>query len=267
MTRKRANSLDGKTWTRHSISVWSDIAKTLEERRLKHPAMFPGALAERVIECFVAPEDRVVLDPFAGVGSTLLAARRKGLVGVGVEISPEFAALARRRLAQEGPSAVDGDWIIHEADARRLLDHVAPESVDLAVTSPPYWSVLGQRRSADHRPIHDYGGHAGDLSEIADYEEFVAALAEVFAEVLKVLKPGKFLVAVVMDLRRRDRFYPFHSDLAEALQGVGYTFEDLIIWDRRQDYNSLRPLGYPSVFRINKVHEYLLIFRKPPKAE
>ncbi len=36
-----------------------------------------------------------------------------------------------------------------------------------------------------------------------------------------------------------------------------------IIWDRRTEYNSLRPLGYPSRSRVNKVHEYALIFQKP----
>ena len=46
--RRRANALDGKTWTRYSISVWSDIKKTAEENALKHPAMFPIALAQRV---------------------------------------------------------------------------------------------------------------------------------------------------------------------------------------------------------------------------
>ncbi len=43
--RKRANELDGKTWLRYSVSVWSDIRKTKEEVALKHPAMFPSALA------------------------------------------------------------------------------------------------------------------------------------------------------------------------------------------------------------------------------
>jgi hypothetical protein len=66
-----------------------------------------------------------------------------------------------------------------------------------------------------------------------------------------------------MDIRKRDRFYPFHSDLASELVRVGFEWDDLIVWDRRHEYNNLRPLGYPAVFRINKVHEYLLIMRKP----
>ena len=41
-----------------------------------------------------------------------------------------------------------------------------------------------------------------------------------------------------------------------------YIFDDIIIWDRQQDYNNMRPLGYPYKYRINKVHEYILIFIK-----
>jgi hypothetical protein len=66
-----------------------------------------------------------------------------------------------------------------------------------------------------------------------------------------------------MDLRKKNRFYPFHSDLASRLQAVGYEFDDLIIWNRQSEYNNLRPLGYPAVFRINKVHEFVVLMRKP----
>jgi hypothetical protein len=68
-----------------------------------------------------------------------------------------------------------------------------------------------------------------------------------------------------MDLRKKDRFYPFHSDLAARMSKLGFVFDDIVIWDRGQEYNNLRPLGYPSVFRINKIHEFVLIFRKPEK--
>lgn len=88
--RRRANELDGATWTRYSISIWSDIKKTPEEARLRHPALFPSALVTRLIECFTTSEDRVVLDPFAGVGSTVIAAEALGKVGIGIDISEEF---------------------------------------------------------------------------------------------------------------------------------------------------------------------------------
>ena len=71
--RKRCNNLDGKRWLQNSISVWSDIKKTPEEARLGHPALFPQMLVERLIETFLPESGRVILDPFAGSGSTLVA--------------------------------------------------------------------------------------------------------------------------------------------------------------------------------------------------
>src|SRR5713226_9664564 len=95
---RRANDLDGAAWTRNSISVWSDIRKTPEEIRWSHPAMFPTALVERLIDCFTTRRDEYVLDPFLGSGSTILAADRRQKTGIGLEISAQYIELARQRL-------------------------------------------------------------------------------------------------------------------------------------------------------------------------
>ncbi|MCA9023520.1 MAG: DNA methyltransferase, partial [Planctomycetaceae bacterium] len=136
-------------------------------------------------------------------------------------------------------------------------------SVDLCITSPPYWNVLNQRRSADHKEVRHYGNHDQDLGVIEDYNAFLDELDRVFSQVLAALKPGAYCCAIVMDLRKRSRFFPFHSDLASRLQEIGFLYDDLIIWNRQAEYNNLRPLGYPSVFRVNKVHEFIVLMQKP----
>ena len=87
------------------------------------------------------------------------------------------------------------------------------------------------------------GTRRGDLGKIDDYNEFLDALAEVFDKVYAALKPGKYCCAVVMDIRKRDRFYPLHSDLARRMEEVGFIFDDIIIWDRGHEYNNLRAPG------------------------
>jgi len=263
--RNRGNDLDGATWARYSISIWSDIRKTPEETALRHPAIFPIALASRLIESFTTAQERLVLDPFAGVGSAPLAAMLLGGKGIGLEIASEFVSLSRRRARLLNGAA--GEAIFHCADARRLSKFVSPASVDLVITSPPYWDILLRRRSADHKPTRHYGRATKDLGKISDYPLFLEALTGVFAQVYETLKPGKYCCMIVMDLRKKEVFYPFHSDLAEKMKEIGFIFDDLIIWDRRREYNNLRPLGFPSVFRINKTHEYILIFRKPRFAK
>jgi len=260
---RRANDLDGAAWTRASISVWNDIRKTPEEIRWKHPAMFPTALVERLIDCFTTRRDEYVLDPFLGSGSTILAADRRRKTGIGLEISPAYIELARQRLAQSSLFDSRKEHRLIQDDARNLLAHISPDSMDLCVTSPPYWNILSQKRTADYKAVRDYTGDETDLSRISGYEPFLEALSQVFSQVFQVLKPGGYCVVNVMDLRKKNAFFPFHSDLAGRLQQAGWIYDDLIIWDRRLEYNNLRPLGYPSVFRVNKVHEYLLLFKRP----
>jgi DNA modification methylase len=261
---KRANKLDGKTWTRYSISIWNDIRKTPEELRLGHPAMFPVQLPVRLIECLTTDEDKIILDPFVGVGSTVLAARGLGKIGIGLDISPRFVEIALKRLGQSDMFAIDRQQSrIIMADAGNLLEHVEPESVDMVITSPPYWNILTEKRTADYRQIRNYGDMPEDLGKINDYHKFLSALQGVFRLVYRVMKPSKYCVVVAMDLRKKDKFYPYHSDIAAFMQQIGFIYDDLIIWDRRHEYNNMRPLGYPSKFRINKAHEFILIFQKP----
>lgn len=259
---KRANELDGSEWTRLSISVWRDIRKTPEEAKYRHPAMFPTMLTTRLIRCFAASTDKRVLDPFMGSGSTLVSALSMGKQGIGFEINHTYVKLAESRLAQKPLIGDTLPPLVYHESAMQIEQILEPESVHLCITSPPYWDILSQKRTADYREIRNYSDTDGDLSKIGNYEGFLDGLAQVFRGVYGVLAKGKYCIVNVMDLRKKDRFYPFHADLSTRMQEIGFIWDDVIIWDRRDEYNNLRSLGYPYVFRINKIHEYLLIFKK-----
>ncbi len=267
--KRRCNELDGKTWTRYSISIWSDIRKTAAEMGMGHPAAFPLQLAERCIEIFTAGPGEVVLDPFAGSGTTLIAASNLGRRGLGLELYPHYLPLFEERMRKEAREGGERPGLkpqLIQGDARQLNRLLPVTAVDFVLTSPPYWDVLLARRSADRRERRFYGDDPADLGQSGDYGTFLKELQSVFGQVFQVLKPGRCCVVVVMDLRKKNLFYPLHMDLALALRETGFLLDDIIIWDRRHEYSSLRPLGYPSVFRVNKVHEYLLIMQKPPSA-
>jgi DNA modification methylase len=260
---RRCNALDGKRWLQNSISVWSDLRKSTEEQRLRHPAQYPVALVRRLMESFLPATPHTVLDPFCGSGSSLVAAHEAGHRGIGLELSADYVALAKSRLPE--PVWTEGTIVLHNAPASRLPELVPAESVDLCITSPPYWNILGQKRTADAKSIRHYGNLPGDLSLITDYEAYLDAMTQVFADVHRTLKPGAHCCIVVMDLRKQDRFYPLHSDLARRLETAGYRLDDLVIWNRQTEYNNLRPLGFPAVFRINKVHEFIVLMQKPAR--
>jgi len=280
MTKPEAiTELDGRTWTKYSISIWDDLEKTKEEKELRHPAMFPAELPRRFIRIYTKRGD-TVLDPFLGTGSTVIAALELGRKGVGLDTSHEYVKIAQERVkkrlgarpaGQVSLSAFEGErnneTTIYEPeiycdDARNLLNYLQPSSVDLCVTSPPYWDVHRQKRTCDRKEPRPYTDDKADLGNISRYEEFIDALKEIFEKVHIVLKPKKHCVVVVMDIRKKDKLYPLHMDLAGLMSDIGFSLEDIIIWDRRKEYNNLRPIGYPTTFRVNKVHEYIMIFKK-----
>ena len=89
---------DGRFFSAHEDTWYVPrVCGTFKERTL-HPCQMPEAVLERIIRVSSNPGD-LVLDPFAGSGTTLAVARRLGRRYLGIELSPEYAELVRERLA------------------------------------------------------------------------------------------------------------------------------------------------------------------------
>lgn len=265
---ERMNNFNGKEWLQNSFSIWRDISKNSEERKLKHPAMFPQQLVARLISIYTKNPGEVILDPFMGIGSTLKAAHNLGKKGIGFDLNKDYCKIAESRVTKNEESENYNKKLkrfepeIYCKDSRTLLKHLQPNSVDLVVTSPPYWDILNMKRSADMKDSRNYSDSKKDLGNINDYEAFLQDLKSVYAEVYKVLKPNKRCCCVVMDIRKKDKFYPLHEDQTRIMREIGFELEEYVIWDRQKEYNNMKTLGYPWVFRFNKVHEFICIYWK-----
>ena len=259
MTAPRANALTGAEWLKNSFSIWRGLGR--DSDAMDHPAPFPVALAARLIDCFAANREGVLLDPFAGSGSSLLAALQGGMDAVGLDINPAYRNVFERRLSLF--ESQNSRWRYEILDARHLGNVLADGAVEICITSPPYWDILNRKRTADGKDSTPYSVSGHDLGNLDDYSEFLNALTEVAGQVGQTLRPRGYFIRNVMDLRKGPTFYPLHQDASGAvLQSERFTLEDIIIWDRQADYNAMRPLGYPCKFIVNKVHEYLLVFRR-----
>ena len=82
-------------------TVWEYLTAG-DGTRLKHehPATFPDKLPVDFIQCF-CPKGGIVLDPMCGSGTTLLAAKNLGRNYIGIDISPEYCELSRKRIRKE----------------------------------------------------------------------------------------------------------------------------------------------------------------------
>lgn len=130
--RNNLNCLSGKEWIQETVSVWRQRGLGASHPHTKfermHPAPFSFQDVARLIQYFTK-EDMLVLDPFAGVGSTLKAAALTNRRGIGVELSPKWAELASKRLKEETPGLNGQDiWCM---DVRKAIDKIAPDSIRL----------------------------------------------------------------------------------------------------------------------------------------
>ena len=109
----------------------------------------------------------------------------------------------------------------------RTVDFLAPESVHLVVTSPPYWT------------LKDYNAHEGQLGYIAGYDMFLDELDRVWKACFDALVPGGRLICVVGDVclsRRRNKgehvVMPLHASIQERCRKLGFNNLAPIIWHK-----------------------------------
>jgi site-specific DNA-methyltransferase (adenine-specific) len=94
----------GNTWY-----IPYETIQNNKEQRGGHPASYPVELAEKCIKlCMGDSKEGRVLDPFLGTGTTLVAAKRLGLMGTGIDLNPEFLKFAASRLEQEPGTGSSG---------------------------------------------------------------------------------------------------------------------------------------------------------------
>ncbi len=115
-----------------TLDLWSIPPESA--RRVGHPAPFPVELPERLIELYTFADD-LVLDPFMGSGSAMVAAAGLGRRYVGYDLDPDYVDIARRRVAEGvSPARVDGDTdarthaLRHGSSAPRLAEAVLGEA-------------------------------------------------------------------------------------------------------------------------------------------
>lgn len=292
--RNRLNELTGEEWLYFTKSVWttaypSELGHAL---RRAHGANKPPRLMARLIEFFTKPGD-LVLDPFAGVGGTLLGAAiaRGPRRAIGFELAPPWAdvyaevvaaasaAATGAELADLGPQDPGGTRTFDPSgcefrvgDARQLLRELADASIDFVATDPPYnvqlpmtmsggalAEVFANRRT-DYAMVTD---DPADLANSVDYAAFLDAMTEVLVEVRRVLRPGRYAVLIVRDAYQDGRYLFTGADLAARGAGIGLVPKGDVIW--YQAGTRLRPYGYPNVFVPNITHQHILVLRREPE--
>lgn len=265
----RLNDLTAKEWIPETVSVWTQrgLGKGHEHAQIErqHPAPFSYQDVSRLVRFFTKAGE-TVLDPFVGVGSTLKAAATEGRKGVGIELNKKYADLARLRLKTELAGAPSLDQKVIQGDARKIVPTLAPNSVKLVVTSPPYWNILHKQdhKAKQERIAHGldtrYSDEVADLGNIGSYPAFLQAVADTLALTRTCLAPGGHLCMVIGDFRQGSRYFMFHADIAREMEARGFTLKGITVLYQR--HKRVFPYGYPYSYVPNLHHQYIVILAK-----
>lgn len=189
---------------------------------------FTEALVRKVLENYSETGD-VVLDPFAGYGTTLVVSEELGRSHVGIELLADRAAVIRERLGSRGR--------VIEGDARRL-DEFALGTIDVCLTSPPYMNEVDHPQN----PLSGYRTMDGQ------YEMYLDELLDVFLAVKRHLRPDGHLVINAANIRSGNTITPLAWDIARMLRKhLAFRCETYLLWDD--------PLPFIS-------GDYCLVFQK-----
>ncbi len=206
----------------------------------------------------------IVLDPFLGSGTTLIECRRLGRHGIGIELKPELAELARKRIESErNPHKIKtrvltGDSSDLKTAPRSITRALRPldrNQAQLAILHPPYHSII------------KFSDSPGDLSNCADVETFLERFAQTVDVVTRFLEPDRYLALVIGDIYEGGEWIPLGFNCMQEVTRRGYKLKSIIVKDmqgNRAKRNMEKIWRYRALaggFYIFK-HEYVMFFRK-----
>jgi modification methylase len=271
------------------LSVWPTAQRTARAQRAgryleisgTHPAKMLPAIAARAIATYSSPGD-LVLDPMAGIGSTLVEAVHLGRDAIGIEYEPAWADLAEANLRYAAAQGATGTAEVICGDARHLTGLVDPAVrglVGLVLTSPPYGATLHGRVTA--RPgqgiakAHNrYSNDPANLAHVG-LANLVEAMGAILTDCAQLLRPGGCLAMTVRPYWHAGQLIDLTGAMARTGEAAG-----LVLFERNvallaalrgdelvprtsffalEQVRKARARGLP---RLVCAHEDLLVFAK-----
>lgn len=262
----KLNDLSGDKW----IFLTQSVMKTNYSKsygfslRQRHGANKPPELMKDLIS-FFTKQGSTILDPFAGVGGSLLGASLCGRKALGIEINPEWVAVYKKVCKNEEISQQN----IIKGDCLEVMDKLisSKKKFSLILTDPPYNINLdrtmcngnypNRNRHSDYK---EFSKQIQDFSNCKMYEHYLDKMTLFIEKSFKLLYKSKYLIIMTKNAYQKGRYILVNQDIAKIAQSRGFTLKGEIIWC--QNGVRLRPYGYPFSYVPNIIHHNILILRK-----
>lgn len=193
-------------------------------------------------------EGNLILDQFAGGGTTLVEAKLLNRNVIGVDINNNALERCKEKCDFEYENS--GKVYFYEADARNL-NFIPDESIDFICTHPPYANIIKYSEDIEN-----------DLSHLK-VKDFLIEMEKVASESYRVLKKDKFCAILMGDTRQKGHIIPMSFEVMKIFEKVGFKTKEIII----KEQHNCKATGF---WKTNSVkynflliaHEYLFVFRK-----
>ena len=198
-------------------------------------------------------EKDLVLDQFAGGGTTLVEAKLLNRNCIGIDINPDAIKACRKAINFDMPKS--GKITLIKGNAQKLVK-IKDKSIDFICTHPPYANIINYS-----------DGIKNDLS-LLKVKDFLEAMKPVASESYRVLKDDKYSAILIGDTRKNGRVIPLGFGVMRVFLNAGFKLKEIII----KEQHNCKATGYwkTSSIKYNFLllaHEYLFVFIKDKKNE
>ena len=274
MKRNVLNDLDGSRWLYFTNTIWKTDYPPDATHRLRkaHGAMKPPQAMAELVEFFTR-KGQTVIDPFAGVGGTLLGAELAGRRGMGIElnkrwikvfdgIKQNYGICARELVKLNGTSVRRMKSKIEFGNCLKMLPRMEAGSFDACICDPPYGPGQGKVSFRKETNFDMDTQHPEDFGNADSVEGFLQLMARTGAEVHRVLKAGRYFVILIGDRYMDGEFVPLGHLTAQRMRTVGFELKGVKIWWNAATQRRLKPYGLGSCFVPNITHQNVVILRR-----
>lgn len=194
-------------------------------------------------------EKDLILDQFAGGGTTLVEAKLLNRDIIGIDVNDVALNRCKEKIDFQHEGA-DGKVFLRKGDARNL-DFIPDDSIDLICTHPPYANIIEYSENIEE-----------DLSHLK-INEFLEEMKKVASESYRVLKKDKFCAVLMGDTRKNGHMIPLSFYVMQVFENAGFKLKEMII----KEQHNCKATGFWKTNSIKYnflliAHEHLFIFRK-----
>lgn len=231
---------------------------------LKHPAPYSYNDIEEICKKEKIKKS-VILDPFLGVGSTIIGTYKKDNYNIGIELNPEYVQLIQERFKLLNiDEELKGKYEVINGNSLKKIKKIETK-IDYVITSPPYFNILKNKNKGvrhdntqSRQGVEFYSNSEEDIGNLSEYDDYIKTMKKLFVDIKKKMREKGKIYIIISDFTVNKKEKDVHADFIEFMNRAGYKYAgtSYIV----QNQKSIYPFGYPYKIVLNHIFQYIIKF-------